>query len=223
MPVHQPLGAVDQALLVERDEHFADSLAEALVHGEALARPVGGGAETLQLVEDGTAGLGLPLPYALEEFLTAHVAAARLLPLGELALDDHLRGDAGVIGAGLPQHILAAHALEADQDVLDGVVERVPDMQRARDVGWRDDDREGLGAGLGPCAGLERSGLLPLLVDAGLDSGRFVVLLKHRWFPTATTHHDAPSGGGRARNSTASAKAKAGGASQHADVVNKAD
>ena len=32
---------------------------------------------------------------------------------GELALDHHLRGDAGMIGARLPQHVLAAHALEA--------------------------------------------------------------------------------------------------------------
>ncbi len=128
VPVHQPLGAVDQALLVELDEHLADGVAEPLVHGEALARPVGRGAEALELIDDGAAALGLPLPDALEELLAAHLAARRLLPLHQLALDDHLRRDAGMVGARLPQHVLAAHALEADQDVLDGVVERVPDM-----------------------------------------------------------------------------------------------
>ena len=43
------------------------------------------------------------------------VAAVRLLPLHHLPLDHHLRGDAGVIRAGLPQHVLAAHALEAER------------------------------------------------------------------------------------------------------------
>ena len=36
---------------------------------------------------------------------------------------------------------LAAHALEADQDVLQRVVERMADVQRAGDVRRRDDDR----------------------------------------------------------------------------------
>ncbi|MER8595675.1 hypothetical protein NKH33_29700 [Mesorhizobium sp. M1182] len=47
------------------------------------------------------------------------------LLLHKLALDHHLRGDAGVIHAGLPQHVLAAHALEAHQNVLQRVVERM--------------------------------------------------------------------------------------------------
>src|SRR5690606_30335268 len=44
--------------------------------------------------------------------------------------------------------------------------------------------REGLGAGLGPCPGLERPYVLPLLVDAGFDIGGFVGLLEHRWVPS---------------------------------------
>ena len=73
-------------------------------------------------------------------FSRPDVAAARLLPLHQLALDHHLGGDAGVVGAGLPQHVLAAHALEAAQDVLQRVVERMAHVQRAGDVGRRDDD-----------------------------------------------------------------------------------
>ncbi len=52
-------------------------------------------------------------PDPLEKFGAADVAAARLLPLHQLPLDHHLGGDAGVVGAGLPQHVAAAHALEA--------------------------------------------------------------------------------------------------------------
>ena len=44
-------------------------------------------------------------PDALDEFLAAERAAVRLLPLHQLALDHHLRGDAGMVGAGLPEHV----------------------------------------------------------------------------------------------------------------------
>ena len=149
VPVHQALVLVDQPFLVERDEHLEHGLGQALVHGEALARPVAGGAEPLQLVEDHAAGFGLPLPDLVDELLAAEVAAVDLA-LHQLALDHHLRGDAGMVHARLPQHVLAAHALEADQDVLQRVVERMAHMQRAGDVGRRDDDGERLGAGLQP-------------------------------------------------------------------------
>ena len=89
------------------------------------------------------------------------LAAAGLLPLHQLPLDHHLGGDAGMVGAGLPQHVLAAHALEAAQHVLQRVVERMAHMQRAGHVGRRNHDAVGLGAGaLGP-AGAEGARLLP--------------------------------------------------------------
>ena len=58
----------------------------------------------------------------------------------EIAHHDHLGGDAGVVGAGLPQHVVALHAPPADQHVLQRVVERVAHVQAARDVGRRDHD-----------------------------------------------------------------------------------
>ena len=61
--------------------------------------------------------------------LAAHGAAAGLLAFHQLPLDHHLRGDAGVVGARLPQHVAPAHALEARQDVLQRVVERMAHMQ----------------------------------------------------------------------------------------------
>ena len=112
-------------------------------------------------------------------FVAAHVAAAGLLALHQLPLDHHLRGDAGVVGAGLPQHVLAAHPLEARQDVLQRVVERVPHVQRAGHVGRRDDDAVGRGLGaLGP-AGAEGARLLPFRVNAAFDFVRLVCLVDH--------------------------------------------
>ncbi len=144
IPVHQPLVFVDQPVAMQFDEHFHDGPRQALVHGETLARPVAGGAQPLQLVDDDAAALVLPLPDALEEFLPPHLAAAGLLALHQLPLHHHLGRDAGMIGAGLPQHVAAAHPLEAAEDVLQGVVERMPHVQRARHVRRRDHDGEGL-------------------------------------------------------------------------------
>ena len=101
VPVDQPLVAVDQVLLVELDEHLEHRLRQALVHGETLARPVAGRAEALQLVEDQSAGLFFPRPHAIDESLAAELAPRRTRAF-QLALDDHLGRDAGMIGAGLP-------------------------------------------------------------------------------------------------------------------------
>ena len=65
IPVDHVVVAVDQALLVERDEDPVDGLDVALVEGEALALVVAGGAEALVLLDDLAAVLLAPLPDAL--------------------------------------------------------------------------------------------------------------------------------------------------------------
>src|SRR5215203_6061464 len=107
------------------DEHLQDGARKALVHGEALARPVAGCAKARQLALDGAFRLRLPGPDELEKLLAPEGAAVGLAARGKLSLHHHLGGDAGVIGAGLPEHVPAAHALEAAEDVLQGIVEGV--------------------------------------------------------------------------------------------------
>src|SRR4051812_42937492 len=98
-------------------------------------------------------------PYPLQKLLAAHLAARRLLPLHQLPLDHHLRRDAGVIGAGLPQHVLAAQALEAAEDALQRFVERMANMQGPRHIRRGDDKKIAPGPrALGP-AGAERARL----------------------------------------------------------------
>ena len=45
-------------------------------------------------------------------------------------LNDGLGRDAGVVGAGHPQGLVALHAVDPDQGVLERVVERVSQVQR---------------------------------------------------------------------------------------------
>ncbi len=114
-----------------------------------------------------------------KEPLAAEIAARRLLPLHELALDHHLRRDPGVIGAGLPQHVAPAHALEPAEHVLQRVVERVAHMQRAGDVGRRNDEAIGLRVAPLRPAGAERLRRLPGGRDSPFDVGGLIGLLDH--------------------------------------------
>ena len=188
VPVDQPQVLVDQALLVEFDEHLEHGLRQALVHGEALAAPVARGAEPAQLACDRAAGIGLPLPDLREELLAVQqfLVGVRLGCaldreadpfLLEIAHHHHLRGDARMVGTGLPQHVVAFHAAPADQHVLQRVVERVAHVQAARDVRWRDDDAIGLLRRLR--MGAKGTGVLPFGVAAGLDFLGVVGLVEH--------------------------------------------
>jgi hypothetical protein len=101
----------------------------------------------------------------VQELLAREVAPLDL-PRGQIALHHHLRGDTGMVGARLPKHVIALHALLADQNVLERVVERVAHMQRAGDIGRRNDDGEAFSAF--PLAGTGREGLrlIPGVGDA---------------------------------------------------------
>src|SRR5580693_8789013 len=65
-PVDDVSAAIDEALLVEADEGFADGDGEIVVHGEVFALPVDGCAEALHLAEDGAAVVALPGPHTLD-------------------------------------------------------------------------------------------------------------------------------------------------------------
>src|SRR5205823_8669516 len=110
VPVHQALVAVDQPPLVEFDEDMGDGALIALVHREALVLPVARCAEAAQLAGDRSARLRLPFPDMLEERLAPDLGALEPLAL-EVALDDHLGRDPGMIGATHPQSVLASHPL----------------------------------------------------------------------------------------------------------------
>ncbi len=177
VPVDQALVLVDEPLAMELDENPGDRARQACVQREALAAPVAGGAEPLELLDDRPARFGLPRPDPLEERLAAHGPPIRLLRLDELSLDDHLGRDAGVVGSRLPQHVLAVHPPIAAENVLQRVVERVAHMQIAGHVRRRNDHAERLGVLAFGSARPESAGLLPEGGDPGFDRGgvkRFV-------------------------------------------------
>ena len=168
-PVHHAFAAVDVALFVELDEHLADGGAEAIVHGEAFAVPVAGRAELAELPDDRAAVELLPFPDAFDELLAAERAAVDAFLLAEDLVDLAFRGDAGVVGAGEPADFLAHHAVPADEDVLERVVQDVAHGEDAGHVRRRDDD--GIGLLLGIRLAVEAFVRFPLGVPFLFDFG----------------------------------------------------
>ena len=173
-PVDDAVALVDQALVVQVYENFADRLGAALVHREALALPVTGRAELFQLADDAVAELVLPVPDTLQKFLAAEVITGLALLLAEVLLDLDLGCDAGVVGARHPQSLVALHALGADQDILKGLVERMAHMELAGYVRRRDND--GIGFLFRVDFGMEEAGVVPEAVQLVLDRFRVVGL-----------------------------------------------
>ena len=85
----------------------------------------------------------------------------------------------GVIGAGLPQHVAAPHPFKTAQNVLQGVVERVPHMQRTRHIGRRDHDGEWRGVAPFRTSSTEGAAVLPNDGHTAFDIGGLVVFLDH--------------------------------------------
>ena len=191
VPVHQPLVAIDQPVPVQLDEDLAHGGVQPLVEGEPLAAPVTTGSQPAQLLDDGPTRLGLPFPDLGHEGVAAHVAAADIARGRQLALDHHLGGDAGVVRARQPQHGLTLHPVIAGQDVLQGVVERVADVQRAGHVRRWDDDRIGLGGAVG--TGGEHTALLPPCIEARFGGGGIEGLVEHEAW-SQQRERAAPSG-----------------------------
>ena len=84
-----------------------------------------------------------PAPHAAQKFFAPDVVSRHAFGI-ELALDDHLGRDAGVIGARLPEGVVALHAVITHQGIHDGVLEGVTHVQAARDIGRRNHDAVGL-------------------------------------------------------------------------------
>ena len=138
-PVDDPLGPVDEAVVVEPLEDRLHGAGQALVHGEALAGPVHAVAEPAHLAEDLPAGGGLPLPHPLHERLAAQVMPGQAV-LGQFPLDHVLGGDARVVHAGQPQRGVALHPPPPDQRIHERVIERMAHVQGAGHVRRRDHD-----------------------------------------------------------------------------------
>ena len=142
VPVYQAFATVNQVFFIQTNENFFHRIGQTFVHGEAFTLPVDGVAETAHLTGNGAAGFRFPFPDFVDESFAAVVVTGFTFFCGNLALNDHLGSDPGVVSTDLPQGVFALHALIADHGIHDGLLEGVTHMQTAGDVRRRDHDAE---------------------------------------------------------------------------------
>ena len=97
--------------------------------------------------------------------------------LGKSAFHHVLSGDAGMVGTGEPQHVLALLAGMTAEHVLKGLVQGVADVEDARDVGRGDDD--GIGFAGGVHIGSEGLAFFPMLAPVSFHFLRFIGFGQH--------------------------------------------
>ena len=170
VPINEAFVFVNQPLLIQCHENLEHGFGQAFIHSEALTAPIATCAEAAQLAGNGRAAFFFPLPNALKKFLAAHFAAAFIALLGQLPLNHHLRRNAGMVCARLPQHIAPTHALKTAQYILQRIVQRMAHMQAARHIGRRNDN--GVRLSFRHATGFETALVFPRLVKAGFDCRR---------------------------------------------------
>ena len=141
VPVHQAFAAIEQTVLEEAEEGFPHRAGARFIHGERLAVEIAGAAHGHELLGDAPLVFVFPRLDFFDEILARKIGAAFALFREDALLDHGLRGDAGVVSAGHPDGVVARHPPPADKNVLQRVVQRMPQVQGRGDVGRRDDDR----------------------------------------------------------------------------------
>ena len=126
IPIDQTLAAIDQTLVVHFNKDFDHSIVEIWTifmtgaritlracHREGCAVPVTRCTQPLELFYNCSARLLFPLPDFFQKFLASQGHTARLAPSCQLPLNNHLRGDARMVCAGLPQGVKSTHPMPA--------------------------------------------------------------------------------------------------------------
>ena len=144
VPVDQPLAAVDQAVAEEAEKRVPDRPRTDRVERETPAPPIAATAHLLELAEDAGFVVVLPLPNPGHQAVAAERVAAEFFLGQQPALDHRLGGDARMVGAGEPERLESLHPLLADEDVLEGVVQGMAEVEGPGHVRRRDDDGVGL-------------------------------------------------------------------------------
>ena len=147
VPVHHTHPAIDEPFFVEPHKHIDYGIVAAGVHGKARAVPIARRAQAAELLKNNAAVFFFPLPGVGQKFFAREVFFVDALffePRHHLGFS----GNGSVVEPRHPAGVFALHAGAAHQHVLNGVVEHVPHVQNARNVGRRNNHRIGCALGI---------------------------------------------------------------------------
>ena len=168
-PVDYAVATVNQSFLVVTHECVENRRRAVFVHCKGFFRPVAGSAETFELFDYSSAVLFFPRPCAFEEPVSAYVGFGESFFLLHLLDDFDLGRNGRVVGAGKPKRFITRHSFETDNNILNGLVERVSHMKLSRDVGRRHHNGERFFFVVG--VSLEELTLLPEVVNPLFELG----------------------------------------------------
>ena len=101
IPVNQTFRAVNQSFFIQRYKLLTHGAAKSFVHCKTFARPIQRSPQTAQLIGDLAAGFGFPFPDLFNKLFTSQIMSGNAV-FGQQTFNDHLRGNTGMIRAGLP-------------------------------------------------------------------------------------------------------------------------
>ena len=189
VPVDQPLAAIDQPLLEQTERTYAAP------RGHTVGSSVNRVRCQSQLQPSCSSWPRIRASYSFFHFQMRSTSAARprscraeLFFFQQPPLDHGLRGDAGMIGARHPQRVVALHPPPADENILQRVVQRMPQVQRAGHVRRRNDDRIRLALRVG--LAVKIAAILPERIPAVLR--RLVIVLLGKLLGGHFSGHDDP-------------------------------
>ena len=141
-PHHRLRALVERAVHQEFLEFLRDHPLGVVIHGQVGPVPGARHPEPLELSPLHVDPLGGEIPAFAAEL--HHVDTVLVLPLGAVALLDlPLDRQAVAVPAGNVARIVPHHLVRAHHDVLDGLVQRMPDMEVAVGIGRPVMEREG--------------------------------------------------------------------------------
>ena len=170
-PVDNAAAFIDPSFFVQTAEYFFYSLGTALIHRETFSVPICGRAQFFQLVVDPSAVLLFPFPAVSEKFFAADLILVDAFFFQHLGYFD-LCGDRRMVGSRLPEGLISLHSLEARQDILHGVVQRMAHMKLAGYVRRRHHDGKRFFVWI--YFGMKISSVHPFLIKSVLDPFRIV-------------------------------------------------
>jgi hypothetical protein len=144
VPIDHAPPTINQSLLIKMDKNFFDSTNVGFIERVPLSRPIGGATKAFQLLNDNAAVFVLPFEHALKKFLAAEIVARDAFIFAQPFFDRSLRSDSSVIHAWQPKHFKALHPRAPRENILNRVVQDVPECQNAGDIRRRHHDRERL-------------------------------------------------------------------------------
>ena len=142
VPIDHAFAVINQSFLVKMHEYSGYVLRIFRIHGEALAAPIAGTAQLLELLNNDPTVLLLPFPNFLKELLAPKIVAVLNDPFFlKRPFHNCLRGNPGMVCSRQPEHFKAFHPRLARENVLDSVIQNVPKRQHAGDIRRRNNNR----------------------------------------------------------------------------------